>query len=137
MNQDYWVRQDLSTKLMILAGRRVLLNESFGPDLRANLGAMAPNATAPLWEFEHYGDHGPIVFELSTVVREYRISWERALADLSELAKLRWGRKWTEQRIADHLAVTYDSVHMRLRGLKKQNGCYDRLSPAVKRLVRQ
>jgi hypothetical protein len=81
------------------------------------------------------GDRGPIEFELNTVVREYRISWEKTLADLSELAKLRWGRKWTEARIAGHLEVSFDSVHMRLRGLMDRNGCYGQLSPAVKKLV--
>jgi hypothetical protein len=64
------------------------------------------------------GDHGPIEFELNTVVREYRISWEKTIADLTELAKLRWERKWTEARIAEHLGVSYNSVHMRLRGLE-------------------
>jgi hypothetical protein len=81
------------------------------------------------------GDRGPIEFELSTVVREYRTSWEKTLADLTELAKLRWEHKWTEAKIAEHLNLTYDSVHMRLRGLKDRNGCYDRLSASVKRLV--
>jgi hypothetical protein len=82
-----------------------------------------------------YGEGGPIEFELSTVVREYRISWEKTLADLTELAKLRWGSNWTEARIAEHLGLSYDSVHMRLRGLMQRNGCYGQLSPSVQKLV--
>ena len=95
-----------------------------------------PKQSVGCLDIRGLGEGGPIEFELNTVVREYRISWEKALADLTELAKLRWERRWTEARIARHFGVSYNSVHMRLRGLKERNGCYERLSPALKRLVR-
>jgi hypothetical protein len=81
------------------------------------------------------GARGPIVFELNTAVRESRISWGKALADLTELAKLRWERKWTVAGIAEHQGVSFHSAKMRLRRLRKKNGCYDRLSSAAKRCI--
>lgn len=83
-----------------------------------------------------FGDRGPIEFELFTTVRDWRISWGKEIADLTELAKLRWERNWTVDRIAQHLGVSYDSVNMRLRGLKRKNGCYRRLDARTRRLVK-
>lgn len=55
------------------------------------------------------------------VVREYEIPWKKQSYEVA--------------RIAKHLGVSYDSVHMRLRELKDRNGCYSQLSVAAKRLV--
>jgi len=83
-----------------------------------------------------FGEGGPIEFELLTMARDYRVSWGKEFADLTELAKLRWGRKWTIDRIAVHLDMSYDSVNMRLRRLKRKNGCYQVLDSKTKRLIR-
>ena len=66
-----------------------------------------------------YGDRGTIECELLILVREYRISWARDNRISAELAKLRWERKWTLQRIADHMGMSYASVHMRLGRIGK------------------
>jgi len=82
------------------------------------------------------GEGGPIEFELLTLTRDYGISWGKEFANLTELAKLRWGRKWTVERIARHLNVSYDSINMRLRRLKRKDGCYQRLDPKTRHPLR-
>lgn len=44
-------------------------------------------------DIEMDGDRGPIDCELLTVVREYRISWDRDSEISAELARLRWEKK--------------------------------------------
>lgn len=65
------------------------------------------------------GEGGPIVCELLTVIREYRISWDKDNEISAELARLRWEKKWTVKKIAGHMGLSYDSANMRLRRLAK------------------
>ena len=55
------------------------------PDSIKNKKPAESNLSVQNLRVVNNGDHGPIEFELNTVVREYRISWEKALADLTEL----------------------------------------------------
>ncbi len=68
------------------------------------------------------GDRGPVVYELLTVVRDYRISWDKDSEISAELARLRWEKKWTVKKIADHMGLSYNSAHMRLKRLAKRQG---------------
>ncbi len=88
--------------------------------LKENTGLVFDLTFDPSFEerFE-FGERGPIEFELNTMVREYRISWDKDSEISAELARLRWEKKWTVKRIAEHMGVSYDSANMRLRRLAR------------------
>ena len=67
---------------------------------------MAENSLA----LDTSGDGHAIQYEPCTVVRDYRIQWEKERLNLSELAKLRWVRRWPIAKIAEHLNLTLDQV---------------------------
>ena len=53
------------------------------------------------------------------VVNEYTAQWFRPEIDLSELAKLRFGKGWTLRKIANHLGVPKTTIVHRLKRLEE------------------
>jgi len=55
-------------------------------------------------------------------VKEVAAQWFRPEIDLDELAKLRWGERWTRKMLADHFQRPRATIIRRLKEL--ESGVY-------------
>jgi hypothetical protein len=87
--------------------------------------------------FDTVGDRRPRVVEPMAVAKTYPADWKRPDLDLTELAILRWKKKWAIARIAEHLSWSYDSTKMHLRRLQAGDRYFRALEADMQKLVRK
>ena len=68
------------------------------------------------------GGRHTIVCEPVTVEREYAAVWKRARLDRDELARLRFGERWTVMRLVAHFGFSRTTIKRELKGLRPNLG---------------